>query len=97
MTSMLKKMMYFGLGAVSLTRERAEDFFNEMVDRGEMSRDEARTYVDEMMSRGESERQVLMAEVKDYMHKLKTEMGLVDSEELAEIKERLSRLEDQSK
>lgn len=97
MNNMFKKMMYFGLGALSLTRERAEDFFNEMVDRGEMGRDEARFYVDEMMSRGESERQQLMAEVKDYMHKLKTDMGLVDSEELAELKERLSRLEDQSR
>jgi len=96
MSSMFKKMMYFGLGALSMTRERAEDFINEMVERGEMSGDEARNYVDEMMSRGEQERQEVMAEIKDYMHKVKTEMGLVAQDELEEIKERLSRLENRS-
>jgi polyhydroxyalkanoate synthesis regulator phasin len=96
MSSMFKKMMYFGLGALSLTRERAEDFINEMVERGEMSRDEARTYVDELIDRGEQERQELKAEIKDYMQKVKTEMGLISRDELEEIKERLSRLENRS-
>ncbi|MGE5380919.1 MAG: phasin family protein [Methylocystaceae bacterium] len=95
MVSMLKKMMYFGLGALSLTRERAEDFFNEMVERGEMSRDEARDYVDEMLSRGERERQELMSEIRSYVQSLKTEMGLVSRDELDEIKARLDRLENQ--
>lgn len=96
MSSMFKKMMYFGLGALSLTRERAEEFINEVVERGEMSSDEARNYVDEMMSRGEMERQELFAEIKDYMHKVQKEMGMVARDEIEELKERLNRLENPS-
>jgi len=94
--NMFKKMMYFGIGALSLTRERAEDFFHEMVERGEMSGDEARNYVDEIMTRGEKERQEIMAEIREYMNKVRLDMGLVTREEMDEIKERLNRLENKS-
>jgi hypothetical protein len=39
---MMRKAIYFGLGVISLSREKAEKIYHEMVEKGEMSKDEAR-------------------------------------------------------
>ena len=50
---MMKKAFYLGLGVMSMTRERSERFYNEMVEKGQMSGEEARDFVDEAIKKGE--------------------------------------------
>jgi polyhydroxyalkanoate synthesis regulator phasin len=52
---MMRKAIYFGLGVISLSREKAEKIYHEMVEKGEMSKDEARKFIDDAVKRGEEE------------------------------------------
>ena len=48
---MMRKAIYFGLGVISLSREKAEKIYHEMVEKGEMSKDEARKFIDDAVKR----------------------------------------------
>lgn len=90
--AMMRKAIYFGLGALSLTKDKAEKFFNEMVEKGEVSREEAKTFVDEAIKRGEEEKVQLRAMIREELTELK---NLFDNKqtELEDIKKRLADLE----
>jgi polyhydroxyalkanoate synthesis regulator phasin len=92
MMAMMRKAIYFGLGALSLTKDKAEKFFNEMVEKGEVSREEAKTFVDEAIKRGEEEKVQLRAMIREEITELK---NLFDNKqtELEDIKKRLADLE----
>ncbi|SNQ60514.1 phasin family protein [Candidatus Methanoperedens nitratireducens] len=50
MSEMLRKMGLFGIGVISLTQEKAEEFTQEMIKKGEMSREEGKKFVRDVLS-----------------------------------------------
>lgn len=50
MSETLKKMGLFGIGVISLTQEKIEEFTQEMIKKGEMSREEGKKFVKEVLS-----------------------------------------------
>lgn len=56
MSEMFRKMGLFGIGVISLTQEKAEEFTQEMIKKGEMNREEGKKFVRDVLS--EKDRQV---------------------------------------
>ena len=56
MTDLLEKTLYIGLGLFSMTKERAEEIINELVEKGKVSKDESAKAVRELMDRAEKEK-----------------------------------------
>lgn len=90
---MLRKMFLFGLGAMQASREEARKFFDEMVQKGEMSSDEAKKYFDDIMKDWEENQQQFKDFVTREMEKICSRMGLVTKSELEALKKRLDELE----
>ena len=55
MSEMLKKMGLFGIGVISLTKEKVEEFAQEMIKKGDMSKEEAQRFVKEVLSEKEKQ------------------------------------------
>lgn len=91
--SMVRKMIYFGIGALSLTRDKAEKAFTEMVEKGEMSREEAKQWVDDVIKRGEEERTECKAMIRKEIEDIKKEFPLVTKADLEAIEARLRDIE----
>ncbi len=89
---MMRKAIYFGLGAISLSREKAEKMFHEMVEKGEMSKDEARNFVDDAIKRGEEERQELRNVIREELNDLK-DLFAGSQSEIEELKKKIDDLE----
>lgn len=92
MEDMFKKAFYLGLGTLSFTKEKAEKFMNEMVEKGEISSEEGSKFIDDLIKRGEESRE----EIKDFIqqevkcrHK-----EMVTREEYDAVLQRLKDLED---
>jgi polyhydroxyalkanoate synthesis regulator phasin len=79
---------------MSATREKAEEFFNDMAERGEITRDEAHHFVDEVVAKGDQERRAIMEYVGDQIQKVKLDMGMVSRKEYDELLERIRILEE---
>lgn len=91
--SMMKKAFYFGLGALTLTKEKAEKFYNEMLERGEISKEEARQFVDEAVKRGEEEKEEIRTLVGEELKKFKSDVSFATKAELKALEARISELE----
>jgi len=93
MEAMMKKMIYFGLGALTLTREKAEKVFSEMVEKGEMNRDEAKQWVEDVIKRGEEEKTELRATIRKEIEQIRSDFPLVTKADLEAIEARLAAIE----
>ncbi|MCR4399592.1 MAG: hypothetical protein QHH05_09640 [Syntrophomonadaceae bacterium] len=89
----VRKALYFGLGVLAVTRESAEKWVSDMVEKGEMSRDEARKFVDEVVERGEQQREEAKNFIRQEIAKMRDELGLISREELEELRQRVEALE----
>lgn len=90
---MLNKAFTLGLGFLNLSREKAEEFFDELVERGEITREEARESIDDLLERGEAQREELRGMFKEESEKFKAECGRVSVREFEELKEKVAALE----
>lgn len=90
---MLRKMMYFGFGALTITREKAEKFFNEMVEKGELSREEAKGFIDEAIKKGQEQKEEIRKMVETEFDTLKSQLSFVSRSEIAELERRILDLE----
>ncbi|MHB9095207.1 MAG: phasin family protein [Eubacteriales bacterium] len=93
MKKLLKRSLLFGLGALSLTREKAEKLVRELVEKGEVTSDEATEFVNELVERGKHEHQALKDAVGREVNNLRTTTGFVTREELTAFENRLNKLE----
>lgn len=91
---MMRRMIYFGLGALSLTKDHAEKVMKEMVEKGEMDREEGRQFVDEAIKRGEEEKEELRKMIQQELQELKGKLSVVTKTDLEAIEARLKAIEE---
>ncbi|GAV22478.1 phasin family protein [Carboxydothermus pertinax] len=88
-----KRSIMLGLGLITLTKEKAEEFMNELMEKGKMSKDEAQKFLDDLITKGKSQKEELKAEINAELQKIIKELNLVTREELKLLENRLNELE----
>lgn len=91
--SMFKNAFHLGLGAMSLTREKAEKFYEEMLEKGEMSKDEAKQFIEDAIKRGEEERKEIRSMVRDEITDMRKDFSFARKSELEALEARVKELE----
>ena len=89
----LKKAMYFGLGAISLTKEKAEELVNELNILEETTEKERSVLVDRFVKEGQAQKDFLEGKVTASVQKAVTELGLPSRKEVDAIVSRLDGIE----
>lgn len=85
--------MYFGFGALTISREKAEKFFNEMVEKGEMSGEEAKSFIDETIKKGQEQKEEVRKMVQSEFETLKNQLSFVNRSEINALENRIAELE----
>ncbi len=93
MRDTMRKLLYAGIGVFSITREKAEQVINELVDKGQVSREEAQDMVDDLVKKGEEERENIRQSIKEEIANASQNIGLVTRKEFNELKNRVEALE----
>ncbi|MER3402468.1 MAG: hypothetical protein C4336_01185 [Armatimonadota bacterium] len=86
---MLEQGLLLGLGAVSLTRETAQNLVDEMVKKGQAQREEAEEMIDRLVKRGEKERNALRKLIREELQAVLKELQLPTHAELHQIEKKL--------
>lgn len=94
MLDIFKKTFLAGLGALSLTKERAEQITEELVKKGEVSRDEAGKFVTELMDKVKEQREMVAGTVKQEFSKIKGDLAIVNRKEFESLIARIEVIED---
>jgi polyhydroxyalkanoate synthesis regulator phasin len=85
MKTLLEKGFLAGIGLLSMTREKAQNMFDELSHEGELQKNEVKQWVDQLADRGEEERQALRKLIRDEMKKVLDDMGLATKEDIQKL------------
>jgi len=88
----LDKMMLAGLGALSMTRERAEKLFDEYVSRGQAEKDSRSGFVKEVMDSADRTRSELEKMISDQVQETVTTLHLASQDDIDRIEKKLDQL-----
>jgi len=95
MSDITNKAFLAGLGAISLSRDKAEGFIDDLVKRGELSQEEKRGVLSELLESVEK-RQVELGEfVHKEIRKILKSLDIPTREEINKLKEEIDSLRKQ--
>jgi polyhydroxyalkanoate synthesis regulator phasin len=89
----MKKAMYLGLGALSLTKEKAEAIADDLVKRGEMKVKDREKMVEQLLKEGKTQKGIVEEKVSALVQKTMGDMGLPTRKEFKNIVKRLDGIE----
>ncbi len=90
MAGLIDTFLSLGIGALSMTRERAQKLVDELVKKGEVRLEESKALIDKMVSRGEEERAELRKLIKEELERAKT--GLATRKDIEELSAKIDAL-----
>lgn len=88
----MDKLMLAGLGAISMTRERAEKIFDEYVSRGKAEKQGRAGFVKEIVDAAEKTRNDFEKLIAEQMHKTVDKLNLATRDDIKRLEEKLDRL-----
>jgi polyhydroxyalkanoate synthesis regulator phasin len=89
----IRKAMLLGLGAISLTKEKAEEIIDDLVSRGEVSRKDQNEMVDRLLKEAEAQKDELERKVATTVQKAMDDLGLPTQKDFKGIVRRLEEIE----
>ena len=93
MKDFIKRMMLFGIGLAAMTREKIEEFVNELVKKGEVSEKEGKEMVQELIDKSKKVRKDLEGKMEEVAAATLKKLHIPTRGELDELKERIEKLE----
>jgi polyhydroxyalkanoate synthesis regulator phasin len=93
MSDMFKKMGLFGIGVISLTQEKVEEFSQEMIKKGELSREEGKKFVKEILSEREKQVKDLEDKINDRVRDTLEKSGVVMKSDISALEKKIEKLE----
>jgi len=88
----LDKLMLAGLGALTMTRERAEKMFDEYVSRGQAAKEARTGFVKEVMDGAEKTRLELQRLVSDQVRQTVNSLHVATKDDLQRIEQKIDQL-----
>ena len=92
MKELLQNIMYAGIGAATLTKEKLEELQDELIEKGKMSRDEGKQFVDELKSKSEKAKEQLDQWIARRVEDQVKQLNLASKDEIAELQKKVDEL-----
>ena len=93
MKDILKNVMYAGIGAAFLTREKLEEVGKELADKGSLSVEEGKAFVDDLLKKSESAKANLEQWISRKVDERLKSCTCAKAEEIAELRRKVEELE----
>ncbi len=93
MSEMFRKMGLFGIGVISLTQEKMEEFTQEMVKKGEISKDEGKKIVKDILSQQEKQLKEIEEKINETVRENLKKSGVVMKSDIASLERKIEKLE----
>ncbi len=92
MIELIRRGILLGLGALSLTQEKAKSFVDEMVKRGEVTKDEGVKLVEEILDRAKEQERRINEKINVEIRKAIDSLGVASKEDIASLEKRIEEL-----
>ncbi len=89
----IRKAVFLGLGAISLTKDKADEIVDDLIKRGEVASAERFKTVDRLLKEADKQEKELQRRIDSTVQKVVADMGLATRRDLEEIAETLKKIE----
>ena len=93
MKEMLKNVLYTGLGAAFLTKEKIEELRKDLIEKGKMSQDEGKQFVDDLIRKSEKAKGQLDLWINKRVEDRINQLNLATKDEIAELRRKIEELQ----
>ena len=97
MNEYAKKIGLLGLGLAILTKEKAEEFAEELVKTGELNEEESTKFLKDLLKKSEKERSELEKKIREEVKAASSRMNLATKDDISKLEKRLKALEKKKK
>jgi len=80
------------VGVLSMSREKTQDFVDELVKRGEINREEGKQLVEQMVRRGQEEQENIRKLARQEVQNALRDLDLVTHEDIQKLNEKMDAL-----
>lgn len=88
----LDKLILAGLGAMSMTKEKAEEIFDEYVEKGKARREERSGFIKDLMERAEKSKKDMEKLISEQIDKALAKQPLATKDDIKRIEKKLDQL-----
>ena len=92
MFDLMKKGVLMGLGAITLTKEKAEALVDELVKKGELAKEERGSAITELLEKAEKEEKILHDKIAAEVKKITEELGLATKKDVKSLEKKIDDL-----
>jgi polyhydroxyalkanoate synthesis regulator phasin len=86
---MFKDLLYTGIGAASLLKEKVEAELTKLEEQGKIKRDDAKSFLESIEKKGKEEDEKMKERLKETLKEIIDELGLATKADLEKLKEDL--------
>ena len=92
MIELVRRGILLGLGAISLTQEKAKAFVDELVQKGEVTKDEGGKLVNEMLDKAKEQEKTITEKINVEIRKVIDSLGVASKGDVAKLEKRIEEL-----
>jgi len=93
MKETLKNILYAGIGAAFLTKDKIEELKGDLIEKGKLSQEEGRQFVDDLMRRSEKAKDQLNLWINKQVEDRVNQLNLATKDEIAELRRKIEELQ----
>ena len=93
MKEMLKNVLYVGIGAAFLTKEKIEELKGDLVEKGKMSQEEGKQFVDDLLRKSEKAKDQLELWINKRVEERIKQLNLATKDEVADLQRKIEELQ----
>jgi len=93
MKETLKNILYAGIGAAFLTKDKIEELKGDLIEKGKLTQEEGRQFVDDLMRRSEKAKGELDLWISKQVEDRINQLNLATKDEIAELRRKVEELQ----
>jgi polyhydroxyalkanoate synthesis regulator phasin len=87
---MLKELLYTGIGAATLVKERVEEEVKKLEESGKINTEDAKKFLESVETKGKEEEERMKTMIKDSLREIIDELNIATKEDIEKLKEELA-------
>lgn len=93
MEDTFKKILYTGVGFLSLTKTKVEELIGDLIDRGKLSREEGERIMKDFKKESASSKEAMEKEMKQWLENALDKMSIAKQKDLEELEKQVEQLQ----
>ena len=92
-SDILRKMGLFGIGVISLTKEKVEELSRELIQKGDLSQEEGKKFVHDVLAEKEKQVKDIESQVNTKVQEFINKSGVVTKKDIQALEKKIEELE----